>query len=63
MRHLRGRAREVNLRLGIIDQAMRRSTGVGISAGVARLDASESLEDLTTRADAALLEAKRNRAE
>jgi diguanylate cyclase (GGDEF)-like protein len=51
---------EVHHRLNLIDQSMRRSTGVGISAGVARLNGSESLEELTSRADAALLEAKRS---
>jgi diguanylate cyclase (GGDEF)-like protein len=52
---------EVQHRIGVIDQSLRRATGVGISAGLATLTGSESLEELTAKADAALLEAKRNR--
>jgi PleD family two-component response regulator len=36
---------------------------VGVTAGLATLTADESLEELTARADAALIEAKRHRAE
>ncbi len=53
---------EVQHRIGVIDQSLRSSTGVGVTAGLAMLTADESLEELTARADAALLEAKRNRA-
>jgi len=46
-----------------MDQSLRHATGVGITAGLAALSSDESLEDLTARADAALLEAKRSRGE
>jgi diguanylate cyclase (GGDEF)-like protein len=52
---------EVEHRIGVIDQSLRSSTGVGVTAGLATLSADESLEELTARADAALLEAKRKR--
>jgi diguanylate cyclase (GGDEF)-like protein len=52
---------EVQHRLGVIDQSLRHSTGVGITAGLASMVGNESLEELTERADAALLEAKRSR--
>ncbi len=52
---------EVQHRLSVIDQSLRHATGVGITAGIASMVGSESLEELTERADAALLEAKRNR--
>jgi diguanylate cyclase (GGDEF)-like protein len=52
---------EVEHRIGVIDQSLRHATGVGVTAGLATLAADESLEELTARADAALLEAKRNR--
>ena len=48
---------EVQHRIGVIDQSMRQATGVGITAGLAELTPSESLDDLTARADAALIEA------
>jgi diguanylate cyclase (GGDEF)-like protein len=54
---------EVQHRIGVIDQSLRNATGVGITAGLATLEPSESLEELTARADAALLEAKRSREE
>ncbi len=54
---------EVQHRIGVIDQSLRHSTGVGITAGLAALTSGESLEELTARADAALLEAKRGRSE
>ncbi len=52
---------EAQHRIGVIDQSLRSATGVGISAGLASLNQGESLDDLTARADAALIEAKRNR--
>jgi len=54
---------EVQHRIGVIDQSLRHATGVGITAGLASLTSNETLEELTERADAALLEAKRNRGE
>jgi diguanylate cyclase (GGDEF)-like protein len=54
-------ADEVQHRIGVIDQSLRHATGVGITAGLATMSGSESLEELTERADAALLEAKRGR--
>jgi len=54
---------EVQHRIGVIDQSLRSATGVGVTAGLATLTADESLEELTARADAALIEAKRHRAE
>ncbi len=56
-------ADEVQHRIGVIDQSLRHATGVGITAGLASLTSNESLEELTARADAALLEAKRSRAQ
>ncbi len=52
---------EVQHRIGVIDQSLRHSTGVGITAGLASMVGNETLEELTERADAALLEAKRSR--
>jgi diguanylate cyclase (GGDEF)-like protein len=52
---------EVEHRLGVIDQSLRHATGVGITAGLATMIGNESLEELTERADAALLDAKRSR--
>jgi diguanylate cyclase (GGDEF)-like protein len=54
---------EVQHRIGVIDQSLRHATGVGITAGLAALTSNESLDELTERADAALLEAKRNRSD
>ena len=54
---------EVQHRIGVIDQSLRHATGVGITAGLATLTSNESLDELTARADAALIEAKRNRTE
>jgi diguanylate cyclase (GGDEF)-like protein len=54
---------EAQHRIGVIDQSLRTATGVGITAGLASLMSNESLDDLTARADAALVEAKRNRGE
>ena len=53
---------EVQHRIGVIDQSLRHATGVGITAGLASLTgAMESVDELTERADAALIEAKQNR--
>jgi diguanylate cyclase (GGDEF)-like protein len=52
---------EVVHRIAVIDQSMRNATGVGITAGLATLSGNETLEELTERADAALLDAKRGR--
>jgi diguanylate cyclase (GGDEF)-like protein len=52
---------EVQHRIAVIDQSLRNATGVGITAGLATLTSNESLDELTERADAALIEAKRNR--
>ena len=54
---------EVQHRIGVIDQSLRHSTGVGITAGLAELTPSENLDDLTARADAALIAAKQSRTE
>jgi hypothetical protein len=47
---------EVEHRIGVIDQSLRAATGVGITAGLATLTANESLDELTCKADAALIE-------
>ncbi len=52
---------EVRHRLNVIDQSLRHATGVGVTAGLAAMTGNETLEELTERADAALLEAKRSR--
>jgi len=54
---------EVQHRIGVMDQSLRHATGVGITAGLASLTSNESLDELTARADAALIEAKRHRGE
>ena len=54
---------EVQHRIGVIDQSLRNATGVGITAGLAALTSNESLDELTEKADAALIEAKRSRVE
>ena len=46
-----------------IDRSVRGELGVGISVGLAELEPDETLERLTARADAALLEAKSQRGE
>jgi diguanylate cyclase (GGDEF)-like protein len=48
-------------RFEAIDAALRRELGVGISVGVAALKGDESLDELTARADARLLDAKHGR--
>ena len=52
---------EVQHRIGVIDQSLRHATGVGITVGLASMTGNETLEELTERADAALLQAKRGR--
>ncbi len=54
---------EVRHRIAVIDQSLRNATGVGITAGLAALTSTESLEELTEKADAALIAAKRSRGE
>ncbi|HUG29904.1 MAG TPA: GGDEF domain-containing protein [Candidatus Limnocylindria bacterium] len=49
---------EVARRFAVIDREVRKDVGVGISVGIAELMPEETLESLTERADAALLEAK-----
>ena len=50
-------------RFSSIDRSVRGELGVGISVGLAELEPDETLERLTARADAALLEAKSKRGE
>ncbi len=50
---------EVESRFDLIDRTMRGEVGVGISVGLAALAADETLDELTARADLALLDAKR----
>jgi predicted signal transduction protein with EAL and GGDEF domain len=52
---------DVERRFGVIDAALRHELRVGISVGLAALEGAESLDELTARADANLLEAKRGR--
>jgi diguanylate cyclase (GGDEF)-like protein len=52
---------EVQHRIGVMDQSLRNATGVGITAGLAALTSNESVDELTERADAALIEAKQSR--
>ena len=52
---------EVAQRLAVIDRALKREVGTGISVGLASLAADERLEGLMARADMALLDAKRQR--
>ena len=52
---------EAEHRLAVIDQSLRHATGVGITSGFASLEGNETLEELTARADAALIEKKRTR--
>jgi diguanylate cyclase (GGDEF)-like protein len=54
---------EVGRRYEAIDRSVRKDVGVGISVGLAALGASETLDQLIARADAALLETKRTRGE
>ena len=50
VRHRVDHPDEVQHRIGVIDQSLRQATGVGITAGLAELTPSESLDDLTARA-------------
>ncbi len=50
---------EVERRFSLIRQTLQNDVGVGISVGLAALGADETLDELTARADAALLEAKK----
>ena len=52
---------EVQHRIGVMDRSLRNATGVGITAGLAQLTSNESIDELTERADAALIEAKHSR--
>ena len=52
---------EAARRFVTIDRTVRGEVGVGISVGLAELEPGETLETLTARADAALLEAKSRR--
>lgn len=52
---------EMEHRVAVIDQSLRAATGVGVTAGLAMMHGSETLEELTERADAALLNAKQGR--
>jgi diguanylate cyclase (GGDEF)-like protein len=52
---------EVEGRFDVIDRSVQEDVGVGISVGFAALAANETLDQLTARADAALLEAKKRR--
>jgi diguanylate cyclase (GGDEF)-like protein len=52
---------EAGRRFEVIDQSVRREVGVGISVGLAELEPDETLDQLTARADAALLDAKASR--
>lgn len=52
---------EVERRFDLIDRALQDHVGVGISVGLAGLEADETLDRLTARADAALLDAKKRR--
>ena len=53
---------DVKRRFEVVDRALRDSVGVGISVGFAEIDEDETLDEITVRADAALLEAKGQRA-
>ena len=54
---------EVERRFDVIDGSVRNDVGVGISVGLAGLEADETLDQLTARAIAALLDAKKRRGE
>ena len=53
---------EVVKRFALIDRSVKRAVGVGISVGLAELEPEETLDQLTARADVALLAAKKVRA-
>ena len=52
---------DVELRFQAIDRALKSDVGAGISFGLAVLQADDTLEELTARADAALIAAKKRR--
>lgn len=52
---------DVARRFGVIGASLRADTNVGISVGLAVLRERETLDDITARADATLVEAKRSR--
>ena len=52
---------EVERRFGLIFQSLEETVGTGFSVGLASLAVDETLDQLTARADAALLAAKRER--
>jgi diguanylate cyclase (GGDEF)-like protein len=52
---------EAGRRFAVIDHAVRHEVGVGITVGLAQLEPDETLEQLTSRADAVLLGAKSRR--
>jgi diguanylate cyclase (GGDEF)-like protein len=54
---------EVERRFRLIRQAVQNDVGIGISVGLATLAANETLDEVTARADAALLDAKKRRVE
>jgi diguanylate cyclase (GGDEF)-like protein len=54
---------EVERRFSLIRQSVQGEVGVGISVGLATLLADETLDEVTARADAALLDAKKRRVE
>jgi GGDEF domain-containing protein len=54
---------DVERRFQAIDHALQDEVGVGISVGLAGLEPDDTLERITERADAALLDAKRRRHE
>jgi len=53
----------VERRFGAIGQELRDAVGVGITVGLASLLPNDTLDELISRADAALLDGKRTRAE
>ncbi len=53
---------EVERRFDLIRQSLENEVGAGITVGLAALAPDETLEEVTSRADAALLEAKQRRA-
>ena len=52
---------EIERRFSLIRQSVEDEAGVGFSLGLASLAADETLDQLTARADAALLGAKKDR--
>lgn len=52
---------EVGRRFNVIGRSVQNDVGVGIGVGLAALAADETLDQLTARADAVLLDVKRRR--